>query len=70
LYLYTKQITINHLKQADMKTKDQISTELTIEQIRAMEPGRAKMEAYEAYKNAGKGRQRFTSKIRKPYIHK
>lgn len=53
-----------------MKTKDQISTELTIEQIRAMEPGRAKMEAYEAYKNAGRGRQRFTSKIRKPYIHK
>jgi hypothetical protein len=46
------------------------ATELTIEQIRAMKPGRAKMEAYEAYENAGKGKERFTSKISKPFIHK
>ena len=56
------------LKQRDMKTKE--ATTLTLQQIRVMEPGRAKMEAYEAYRNAGKGKERFTSKIRKPFISK
>jgi hypothetical protein len=46
------------------------TTTLTLQQIRAMEPGRAKMEAYEDYRNARKGKERFTSKIRKPFIHK
>jgi hypothetical protein len=42
------------------------SLNLTLEQIRAMEPGRAKMEAYNNYMN--KPKKSFTSKIRRPKI--
>lgn len=46
------------------------TSNLTIEQIRAMEPGREKWEAYNNYKNRNKSKSRFTTSIRSPKIKK